>query len=360
MNNAKTIVAESIIETFKSLKNDYIEDKFKYFSETDAVFAFAWIFKRQKQINELINNGIIDIHFEFRPTGYSTQADLVIRMMNENGKWVSSSIIEFKIRVDGNKDRMLLDIRKTKELSSDGLTSFLFIFDRCASERQILDIINQELGINDPVRNNILWVSREHQKNEPGRRELTFPDKDELAEIKKVSEDILKSFHGWQGNTLSEADIVFEIYSRFLEHDIFMKFYNLGKVDIHLELRPFQKNAEQDLVIKDDSAQYAWMPQRLKNEGIRVDFTITRRDEFLINQALKKATKDQGNKMKYWRILSNPLESNIIFVEVKNDRNIKKDKAKLEILKKHLPESETFQIYKESGIFRCLKHLIDK
>lgn len=355
MNNA---VIKSILKAFKSIKDDYVEDKFKYFSETDVVFAFAWIFKRQEEVKKLIDNRMIDIHFELKPTKGSTRADLVIRVMNENGEWSLSSIIEFKIRVNGNKDRMLLDIKKTKELSSSGLTSFLFILDRCASECQILDFIDQEIMTNDPIRNNILWVSREHQKTDSIRRKHAHPDKEELSEIKRVSEEILKSFHGWEGNMLSEADIVFEMYSRFLKNDKFMEFHNLGKVDIHLELRPFKKDGYQDLIVnnKADKNQYAWMPQIFKNEGIRVDFAITSRNDSLINQALNKAINDQGRKMQYWRILSNPLESNIIFVEVKNHKDIKQDKAKLEILKRSLPESETFQIYKESGAFRCLKY----
>ena len=348
---SQELINNAIIKTFRIVKEDYLSDRYKYLSETDVVCSFVWFFKRIKEINKLIYNKQIDVHFEQKPGKNFSQCDLIIRKRNKE-EWTISHVLEFKIRINGNKERTLIDFQQMMELEQIGISPFVLIYDRCAKEEQIINFVDEVFSINDRLRKRILWVSRNDIKSKiVNEIPLIEVNNEELVAVKEVVKNIITSASSWYFDPLSETDILYEIYSRLLSETYFQEFYNDRKIDIHCELRPYIKKGFKDFVVAWDKSEkrYSWVPQKRKNEGARVDLTITTRNKTYLKQAYNKANRDQGGKMKYWRILSQPIENSIVFIEIKNNSDIKKDIEKLRLLKRTVNRNMAFQIYRRKS-----------
>ena len=130
---------------------------------------------------------------------------------------------------------------------------------------------------------------------------------------------------------LSESDAVCSLFSILNE-------LSLSKgLAIHSQLRPFYGSVDSAFIIKSDkNGKIEWQKQRKANEGAVVDLCVIDEDEKYWRKAYAKALRDQNatNRLKYWRILSYPVEALRVAVEVKvkvyrNIRRIRTDLDKL-------------------------------
>lgn len=154
-----------------------------------------------------------------------------------------------------------------------------------------------------------------------------------LLAIENSVKDVIKDYNEHERNYLSESDVTFALMSRMKDNIINPIFR------IHMEARPFIKD-ENDLII---NKHFEWTKQEHAYDGQRDDIAII--DDNFWDEVLLKAKRDQkrpNKSLKYWRLLSQPLESFKAVVEVKikvhdNLDGINKDINKLWAIKKNNP-----------------------
>jgi len=144
---------------------------------------------------------------------------------------------------------------------------------------------------------------------------------------------------------LTENDVVCKLYS--LLHG------NLGEnLEIHSELRPYIPKGENNVNV-DVIRNTGWEKQNGANEGAKIDLAIIDTIESYWKQAFKKAKKDQNwekkEGLKYWRILSYPLNAFRAVIEIKikvrnNYPRIRRDIEKLKMIKKENPACLTYMV----------------
>jgi len=149
-------------------------------------------------------------------------------------------------------------------------------------------------------------------------------------------------------NFLTEADIVSSLIQALRKH------VQCDRIAIHSQLRPFLKKNGKVKVIgeersKDKSRKRRWIEQKRANKGARFDIALVSRDEKHWKKALENAKEDQGGKLKYWRILSYPLEAFHAIVETKvrvsgNIDEIRGDIERLVMVRQENPRCLTFLV----------------
>jgi len=130
--------------------------------------------------------------------------------------------------------------------------------------------------------------------------------------IKQSLQELEKKYCSNQKDFLTEADVVSFLIS------------NLRKkikegLRVHSQLRPFYQTEERYYVIKKEGETWGWRLQRKANEGAVFDVVVVDDYDRYFKQALEKARKDQGAplNLKYWRMLSYPVEAFHAVLEVK-------------------------------------------
>lgn len=143
----------------------------------------------------------------------------------------------------------------------------------------------------------------------------------------------------------TEGDVIANLFAQ-LSHNKFKNLY------IHSQVRPFKGNIGNEEVIIDGN----WRKQEKANSGCIVDLAILDLQDKYWKKTILKANKDQKIKrnsnektLKYWRILSYPVEAFHAAIEVKvrvknNKSRIIKDIKKLSIIKKTNPKCLTYLI----------------
>lgn len=322
----------AIRKTFQIVKEDYLCDKFKYLSETDLVFYFTHLLTQDEGFKPLIDNGTAKVHFEMKPMPELSQADLVI-LVNENKSFQTHSVLEFKIRVDGNKPRCLMDLEELKKLNLNGIKGYVLIFDRCAKSLQVKSYVDDVFPSNEKFRENIFIVCDSDMGKYNSKPHNSISEADKKSIIKRASK-LISDFNGKNLISISEADLVFEFYQLLISDPSIMGYLQSSKIDIHCEIRPYIYKGKSDFVVVKDknTKKYFWKEQKVKNQGVRIDLGITTRSKDAIDRAYTKAVSDQRGKMRFWRILSHPVDNIIFFVEFKKNNNIKDDISKLECI----------------------------
>jgi len=147
--------------------------------------------------------------------------------------------------------------------------------------------------------------------------------------ISKLGENYLRNKRSY----LTEADTVYDLFS-VLRNNL-----DLEKMRIHSELRPFYGEIDCPSVIRTIKGTTGWVMQKTALQGSLVDLSIIDVCEEHWNKAYKKAQKDQGlddlEHLRFWRMLSYPVEAFRAIIEVKfkvykNIGRIKKDIDKLD------------------------------
>jgi hypothetical protein len=152
-----------------------------------------------------------------------------------------------------------------------------------------------------------------------------------LREIIEDSiEEILKDYKREERSYLTEGDVICRLFLA-LSHKL--------KVFVHSQMRPYARSGKDVLVIINGE----WEKGNKANKGSLVDLAIIDTDEKFWKDAFKKAKNDQGSKLRYWRILSYPVEAFLAAIEVKirvrgNVSRIYKDIEKLVAIRKKNPK----------------------
>lgn len=347
-----TAIKDCILKTYRRLKNDYLNDPFKYLSEADVVYSYANMLTQHPTVQGLIDSGLVEVHFECRPLPNMGQADLLV-MLQEGEEQSIHSVIEFKVRVNGNKERCIQDFQDVERLRQEGIEGYVFVFDRCALLSQLEAYLGEaEEKTKSELRGNILWTC-DHDTNgslaEVPNVEMTHG---ETEVVMQQAATVLTSIPDWQISYLSEADIVFEVYRQLVNDGTLAKFFERRALDVHCEIRPYYESNGLEYVSVKDKARgpgFFWVAQKLKNQGARVDLSITARNGAWLRKAESKAFSDQGGKMKYWRILSHPIENILLFSEFKKTANIKDDILKLKCLHGKSPSAQKYIVSKQKG-----------
>jgi hypothetical protein len=141
--------------------------------------------------------------------------------------------------------------------------------------------------------------------------------------VKECVKQLQKHYDRDPTSYLTESDISFTLSSMLRKR-------KPSNSQVHCELRPYIADHGEHFVIRNCH----WKKQRKANEGSTFDIAIVRGTRFW-KEALRKARKDQkSDSLRYWRILSYPVESFLSAIEVKarvngNIEGIKKDVDKL-------------------------------
>jgi len=129
---------------------------------------------------------------------------------------------------------------------------------------------------------------------------------------------------------------------------------------VHSQVRPFyHENGHDKVIIEKPKKVFSWKSQEKANHGCTIDVAVIDvRDEYW-ELVLEKARRDQGvrdDKLKRWRILSYPVESICVAIEVKarvqrNFSKIAKDINELCRLREKNPKCLCFLVVLD----RCSK-----
>ena len=166
--------------------------------------------------------------------------------------------------------------------------------------------------------------------------------------VEKVIEEVLEDYEKDEdGKTYTtEGDIVSHIFARLSAP------VGDRNIKIHSQVRPFKGEIGKEKVIRDGK----WKDQQGKaNAGSVVDLAILDMRDRYWKKALEKAIKDQFGEdrsegsLRYWRILSYPVEAFRVAIEVKirvrgNKKKILKDVEKLCAIKRESPECLTYMV----------------
>jgi hypothetical protein len=315
-------------EIFSAVREDYLADPFKYLSETDVVFEYGY------RLHKSLADTGYTIHFEVRPRPGMGRVDLVV-LLGEPTNPSLAAVLEFKIRVRGNRERMIKDLRDTDRLSREGVVSYLLVFDRCAPASLVEQLVDEALPSHSSQKERVLVVSDKDSRMPEQRPKLAPPD--ELKDVVVArAMAVLRGMENSRVHILSEADLVFAGHRRLLENPDLAGWLSAGQIDLHFELRPFLGgNGREDRVILEGKGAggFGWSAQRVKNEGVRFDLALTTRDSRSLACAYSKAVSDQKGKMGYWRILSHPVENILLAVEFKKGVPSRKDQEKIRCLR---------------------------
>ena len=191
-------------------------------------------------------------------------------------------------------------------------------------------------------------------------------DMEELKKmVEKVIEEVLEDYEKDEDKKTytTEGDIVSHIFARLLEAPIWDK-----NIKIHSQVRPFKGEIGKEKVIRDGK----WKDQQGKaNAGSVVDLAILDMRDRYWKKALEKAIKDQFGEgrsegsLRYWRILSYPVEAFRAAIEVKirvrgNRKKIFKDVEKLCAIKRENPECLTCMVIAFTSVRHQTPSVISK
>jgi len=146
--------------------------------------------------------------------------------------------------------------------------------------------------------------------------------------------ELMQEYDENECSYLTENDVICKLYS------ILTRNCNPKEFRIHSELRPFYESVENQLVITEEKGgKIGWYKQQTAKSGFRVDLSlINPKTKFF--EALEKAKKDQharSGELKYWRMLSYPVEAFHAIIEVKikvyRNKTIDKDIEKLVMIR---------------------------
>jgi hypothetical protein len=129
--------------------------------------------------------------------------------------------------------------------------------------------------------------------------------------IEESFKELAKKYGADPRGFLTETDVV-----SFLLCDLRKRLEN-QRLAVHSQLRPFWKDDGRYKVIK--TRGWRWDSQDKANDGAVFDLVIVDDDDKYFRQAVEKAKEDQrcSNDLKYWRILSYPVQSFRAAIEVK-------------------------------------------
>lgn len=149
--------------------------------------------------------------------------------------------------------------------------------------------------------------------------------------IYKLGED----FRTNKKSYLSEADALCSLFT------ILKNKLDLKQMNVHSQLRPFYKEMNNTFVLRRmPTRKIDWVIQEKANLGSLVDLSIIDIDKEYWIKAYAKALEDQHSKnIKWWRILSYPVEALKAVIEIKvkvygNFDEIEEDVYKLEMIGK--------------------------
>lgn len=188
---------------------------------------------------------------------------------------------------------------------------------------------------------------------------MSFPE--EIRQIVDAAVTQLVNDYGLnaeRGYYLTENDATCKLFAMLMEKS------EQNKIGVHSELRPFcsgdrESEIENCQVIKEDiGGRMSWdyQGQDAKN-GSRVDICLIAQDRRYLDKAILKAKIDQigpsldrtRTDLKYWRILSYPVEAFRAAIEIKvkvhrNMTRIRKDIEKLAVLKQKNSQCLTYLV----------------
>ncbi|MCD6474586.1 MAG: hypothetical protein J7K47_06780 [Thermoplasmata archaeon] len=183
--------------------------------------------------------------------------------------------------------------------------------------------------------------------------------------IEKAIGNILTDYKKNEKRYTTEGDVVAHLFCELQK--VFKK---KEEIILHSQVRPFDKDKESKVrVIKEGK----WIEQPQANAGSVVDLailTMGENDKYW-EIAFEKAMKDQyknkyknKNGLKYWRILSYPVEAFLAAIEIKvrvdnNKKRIFEDIDKLHCLKSKNPNCLTYMLvldrYASKNILRSIE-----
>jgi hypothetical protein len=161
--------------------------------------------------------------------------------------------------------------------------------------------------------------------------------------IEESIEALVKEYNDEKNKELfmTESDVVCRLYHVLFENS------NLDRTRIHSEIRPFTEENGYTLVITGKS-NYRWDKQleHEANKGCIIDLVLVDPKPNYFQMALRKAKRDQdvvdADDLKYWRVLSYPVESFKAAIEIKikvhaNEGRLSKDVKKLKAIEEKNP-----------------------
>lgn len=133
-----------------------------------------------------------------------------------------------------------------------------------------------------------------------------------VSKVKAIVEDCLKKlvkhYEEQEEDFLTEGDVASSLFCMLKDE---MKNRNVEGFKVHVGLRPYK---DTNLVLKakdSDSGEWEWKKHEPKNSGAVVDIVIVEKK----NQHFTKAKKLSPEN--YWRLVTYPLESFVVCIEVK-------------------------------------------
>jgi len=188
---------------------------------------------------------------------------------------------------------------------------------------------------------------------------MSFPEKIRRITVEAIHQ-LVEDYQldAEQGRFLTENDAACRLFALLDEKS------NAYDIGVHSELRPFccgdhTNDVKNCLVIRENKdGKIAWDKQGddAKN-GSRVDICLISQNGRYLKKAKLKAKFDQlgpnfdhaGTDLKYWRILSYPVEAFQAAIEIKikvhkNMTRIKKDIEKMAVLKQNNDQCQTYLV----------------
>jgi len=157
--------------------------------------------------------------------------------------------------------------------------------------------------------------------------------------IKEALRELESNYRRSEETYLTEGDVVASLLCsirNLLSEDS-------GHLTVHAQLRPYKRTREGCMILKQVGKEIKWTAQTKANEGQLFDIAVTHLNtqhwrethtKALEDQYRNQTTKKQGAELRYWRMLSCPVEAFKAAIEIKirlwgNHQNIKSDIQKL-------------------------------
>jgi len=166
--------------------------------------------------------------------------------------------------------------------------------------------------------------------------------------IEKAIEKILEDYEKNKKKYTTEGDIICNLFAKLCD-------ISWGEnIIVHSQVRPFRGEIGREEVIR--NGEWNEPKNKKANSGSVIDLAIIDMSKDYWNKSIKKANIDQigsvrqdTNFLKYWRILSYPVEALRAAIEVKakvrgNRDRIWKDIGKLIKIKEGNPDCLTYMI----------------
>lgn len=157
--------------------------------------------------------------------------------------------------------------------------------------------------------------------------------------VERALVELEKDYRRFEETYLTEGDVVASLLCslrNLLEKES-------GRLTVHAQLRPYKRTREGCMVLKEVKRKIEWAAQRKANEGTLLDVAVTDLNNEYWRETYTKALEDQHKNrnprrseidLKYWRMLSCPVEAFKAAIEIKirlwgNHQYIKRDIDKL-------------------------------